>query len=108
VKVPDYFSTWYLPSIGQLKDLYDFAGRRERLVMAGGEDFILSDVGIFEYNDSRFDTWGSKYWSSTQAPNGSAWIFRFEGRQADIVVKRVVSSNRRRGNQSRVRTVLTF
>ena len=108
VKVPEYFSTWYIPSIGQLRDLYDFTRRRECLVMAGGEDFILSDVGIFPYEDSRFDTFGSKYWSSTQSPNETTWVFRFEGGKAATSAKRVVTITRSRGSQSRVRAVLTF
>ncbi|MDE6267289.1 MAG: fimbrillin family protein [Muribaculaceae bacterium] len=107
VKVPDYFSTWYIPSIGQLSDLYKFVGRRDRLVMAGGEELILSDVGIFPSNSVRFDSFGAKYWSSTQASRDAVWVFRFQTGQAAHSNKLGVSISSR-SSLSRMRAVLTF
>ncbi len=107
VEVPEYFSPWYLPSIGQLSDLYKFTGRRERLLKAGGEDFILSDVGIFPFGGPRFDLAGSKYWSSTQQTRDTVWVFRFQTGKPDKVTKLGVTPGSRY-SLSRVRAVLTF
>ncbi|MDE6561120.1 MAG: fimbrillin family protein [Muribaculaceae bacterium] len=107
VKVPESASPWYLPSIGQLYDLYKFSGRRERLLMAGGEEFILSDVGIFPPGSMKYDTFGAKYWSSTQHTRDMAWVFRFQGGKVDKLTKLGVSFSSR-SSLSRARAVLTF
>ncbi|MDE6310989.1 MAG: fimbrillin family protein [Muribaculaceae bacterium] len=107
VKAPESSSPWYLPSIGQLNDLYKFSGRRERLLMAGGEEFILSDVGIFPYESTKFDTFGAKYWSSTQHTRDLVWVFRFQGGKVGKSLKLGVSLGSR-SSLSRARAVLTF
>ncbi|MDE6267972.1 MAG: fimbrillin family protein [Muribaculaceae bacterium] len=107
VKVPESTSPWYLPSIGQLYDLYKFSGRRERLLMAGGEEFILSDAGIFPPESTKYDTFGAKYWSSTQHTRDTAWVFRFQGGKYGNSPKLGVSMGSR-SSLSRARAVLTF
>ncbi|MDE5773812.1 MAG: fimbrillin family protein [Muribaculaceae bacterium] len=105
VELTDFPSSgWYLPSIGQLSDLYDFAGRRERIVRAGGKDFILSDRGLLPDND--VDPIGAKYWSSTQASENNAWVFIFQGYGSRSNSK--VSRRYNPFSRGRVRTVLTF
>ncbi|MDE7180964.1 MAG: fimbrillin family protein [Muribaculaceae bacterium] len=107
VKVPEYSSPWYLPSIGQLYDVYKFSGRRERLLMAGGEEFILSDAGIFPYGSTKYDLFGAKYWSSTQKTRDHVWVLRFQGGKIGDSVKLGVSLGSR-SSLSRARAVLTF
>ncbi|MDE6417265.1 MAG: hypothetical protein K2K68_09620, partial [Duncaniella sp.] len=107
VKVSESTSPWYLPSIGQLYDLYKFSGRRGRLLLAGGEEFILSDVGIFPYESTKFDSFGAKYWSSTQHTRDLVWVFRFQGGTFGKSLKLGVSIGTR-SSLSRARAVLTF
>ncbi|MDE6410587.1 MAG: fimbrillin family protein [Muribaculaceae bacterium] len=107
VKVSETSSPWYLPSIGQLYDLYKFSGRRERLLMAGGEEFILSDAGIFPYGSTKYDLLGAKYWSSTQKTRDHIWVLRFQGGKIGDSVKLGVSLGSR-SSLSRARAVLTF
>lgn len=104
VKLPENVSSWYLPSIGQLSDLYYLGVRRERLLMAGGEDFLLTDVGLLPQEQA--DPWGAKYWSSTQSAIELAWVFRFQLGEVYRINKIWKRYNQK--NRSHVRAVLTF
>lgn len=71
---PSGSSGWYLPSIGQLADIYNLPDRAALFTTAGGADFKTSD------NDGR-------YWSSTQKNGYDAWYYRFNGKGADAYAK---------------------
>lgn len=63
---PANSSGWYLPSIGQLQDIYNLPNRAGLLTGAAGTDFKASE------NDGR-------YWSSTEYNDIDAWNYRFNG-----------------------------
>ena len=52
VATPEKTSGWYMPSIGQLADIYSIPDRAGKFAAAGGTDFIINE------NNGR-------YWSST-------------------------------------------
>lgn len=91
--VPLGSSGWYLPSIGQLADIYNLPDRAELFAGANGTDFVS------ETNDGR-------YWSSTQKNGYDAWYYRFNGSGADAFAKSNDGGNYL--NPSYVRAVLTF
>lgn len=91
--VPLGSSGWYLPSIGQLADIYNLPDRAELFAGANGTDFVS------ETNDGR-------YWSSTQKNGYDAWYYRFNGSGADAFAKSNDGGNHL--NPSYVRAVLTF
>lgn len=86
-------SGWYLPSIGQLADIYNLPNRAELFTRAGGTEFVS------ETNDGR-------YWSSTQKDGFDAWYYRFNGSGAEAYAKSNDGGNYLR--PSYVRAVLTF
>lgn len=91
---PSGSSGWYLPSIGQLADIYNLPDRAGLFTGADGTDFISGT------NDGR-------YWSSTQMNGYDAWYYQFNGKGAEAYAK----SNDGGGNYlkpSYVRAVLTF
>lgn len=93
VIAPSGSSGWYLPSIGQLADIYNLPDRAGLFAGAGGTDFKS------EINDGR-------YWSSTQKNGYDAWYYRFNGSGAEAYAKSNDGGNYLR--PSYVRAVLTF
>lgn len=93
VIAPSGSSGWYLPSIGQLADIYNLPDRAGLFAGAGGTDFKS------EINDGR-------YWSSTQKNGYDAWYYRFNGSGAEAYAKSNDGGNFLR--PSYVRAVLTF
>lgn len=89
-KAPEKSSGWYLPSIGQLQDIYNLPDRTGLLIEAGGSDFRANE------NDGR-------YWSSTEYNNLDAWYYRFNGNGPDAYAKGVEHTR-----YCYVRAVLTF
>lgn len=87
---PANSSGWYLPSIGQLQDIYNLSNRAELLTKAGGTDFKTSE------NDGR-------YWSSTEYNGSDAWYYRFNGNGSERYAKGVEYQR-----YCYVRAVLTF
>lgn len=87
---PANSSGWYLPSIGQLQDIYTLSNRAELLIGAGGTDFKMSE------NDGR-------YWSSTEYNGSDAWYYRFNGNGSERYAKGVEYQR-----YCYVRAVLTF
>lgn len=90
VAAPSGSSGWYLPSIGQLADIYSLPDRAGLFAGANGADFIS------ETNDGR-------YWSSTEQYNLDAWYYQFNGSGAGAYAKEGGYLN-----PSYVRAVLTF
>lgn len=90
---PSGSSGWYLPSIGQLADIYNLPDRAGLFSGAGGTDFKS------EINDGR-------YWSSTQKNGYDAWYYRFNGSGAEAYAKSNDGGNYL--GPSYVRAVLTF
>lgn len=93
VIAPSGSSGWYLPSIGQLADIYNLPDRAGLFAGANGTDFVSGT------NDGR-------YWSSTQKDGYDAWYYRFNGNGAEAYAKSNDGGNYLR--QSYVRAVLTF
>lgn len=91
VTAPSGSSGWYLPSIGQLADIYNLPDRAGLFTGANGADFISGT------NDGR-------YWSSTQRNNLDAWYYRFNGSGPESNAK----SDTQYLRASYVRAVLTF
>ena len=94
VATPENTSGWYLPSIGQLADIYSIPDRADKFTAAGGTDFRL------------YDSYG-RYWSSTECSDVDAWYYQFNGNGPAAYGKHYASS----GfwcNLSYVRAVLTF
>lgn len=94
VATPANSSGWYLPSIGQLQDIYNLPGRATLFTSAGGTDFKASE------NEGR-------YWSSTEKNHTDAWYYRFDGNGASSFGKNYDYTNRW-CNPSYIRAVLTF
>lgn len=90
VAAPSVSSGWYLPSIGQLNDIYNLSNRANLFTNAGGTDFKTSDNG-------------GRYWSATEKNGFDAWYYQFNGNGADAYAK---SDGWLR--PSYVRAVLTF
>lgn len=86
-------SGWYLPSIGQLADIYNLPDRAGLFTGADGTDFISGT------NDGR-------YWSSTQMNEYDAWYYQFNGKGAGAYGKSKDGGDYL--NPSYVRAVLTF
>ena len=84
-------SGWYLPSIGQLNDIYSMNNRTVLFQGAGGTDFKTTD------NNGR-------YWSSTEKNERYAWCYQFNGSGSDSYAK----SDNRYLRVSYVRAILTF
>lgn len=93
VSVPQGSSGWYLPSIGQLNDIYNLPDRAALFTTAGGTDFKTSD------NNGR-------YWSSTEMHSYDAWYYQFNGSGAGAYAKSNDGGNYLQS--SYVRSVLTF
>lgn len=93
VSVPENSSGWYLPSIGQLADIYALPNRTDRFEAAKGSDFISNE------------RWGSRYWSSTEKDNGKAWYHDFFGGGSG---SRDKAGPNIEASKSYVRAVLTF
>ena len=94
VATPEKTSGWYMPSIGQLADIYNIPDRACKFSAAGGTDFIINE------NNGR-------YWSSTERSADDAWYYQFIGYGPTSYGKHYASS----GfwcNLSYVRAVLTF
>lgn len=93
---PTNSSGWYLPSIGQLQDIYNLSDRATLFTSAGGADFKTSDEG--------------RYWSSTEENNTDAWYYRFNGSGANSYGKDyyILDGEKVWCNPSYVRAVLTF
>ena len=72
VIAPNNTSGWYLPSIGQLNDIYYLPSRSTLIQTAGGSDFKAGD---------------DRYWSSTEKDNADAWYYRFNGNGHDAFAK---------------------
>ena len=96
VSTPTNSSGWYLPSIGQLQDIYNLSDRATLFTSAGGADFKTSDEG--------------RYWSSTEEKDTDAWYYRFNGSGADSYGKdyHIYNGEKMWCNPSYVRAVLTF
>ena len=94
---PSGSSGWYLPSIGQLADIYNLPDRAALFTTAGGADFKTSD------NDNN-----GRYWSSTQKNGYDAWYYRFNGKGADAYAKSNDGTTENYLPPSYVRAVLTF
>ena len=90
---PSGSSGWYLPSIGQLADIYNLPDRAGLFTGAGGTDF-------------ESETKDGRYWSSTQMNSYDAWYYQFNGSGADAFAKSNDGGNYLR--PSYVRAVLTF
>ena len=88
---PANTSGWYLPSIGQLNDIYSMNNRTGLFQRAGGTDFKTTD------NNGR-------YWSSTEENEKYAWCYQFNGSGSDSYAK----SDNRYLRVSYVRAILTF
>ena len=88
---PANTSGWYLPSIGQLNDIYSMNNRTDLFQGAGGTDFKTTD------NNGR-------YWSSTEKNEYDAWYYQFNGSGSGSYAKSDNSYLR----VSYVRAILTF
>ena len=93
---PTNSSGWYLPSIGQLQDIYNLSDRATLFTSAGGADFKTSDEG--------------RYWSSTEEKDTDAWYYQFNGSGANSYGKDyyILDGEKVWCNPSYVRAVLTF
>lgn len=74
VLAPKGSSGWYLPSIGQLADIYNLPDRARLFAKVVGTDFISGT------NDGR-------YWSSTEKYELDAWYYRFDRGGAEAWAK---------------------
>lgn len=84
VTTPSNSSGWYLPSIGQLKDIYELENRASLFTTANGSDYKKN-----------------AYWSSTEKNGAFAWYYNFyNGKPAYEYSKMTYPFN--------VRAVLTF
>ena len=88
---PANTSGWYLPSIGQLNDIYSMNNRTGLFQGAGGTDFKTTD------NNGR-------YWSSTEKNEYDAWYYQFNGSGSGSYAK----SDNGYLRVSYVRAILTF
>ena len=88
---PANTSGWYLPSIGQLNDIYSMNNRTDLFQGAEGTDFKTTD------NNGR-------YWSSTEKNEYDAWYYQFNGSGSGSYAKSDNSYLR----VSYVRAILTF
>ena len=88
---PANTSGWYLPSIGQLNDIYSMNNRTDLFQGAEGTDFKTTD------NNGR-------YWSSTEKNEYDAWYYQFNGSGSGSYAK----SDNRYLRVSYVRAILTF
>lgn len=88
---PANTSGWYLPSIGQLNDIYSMNNRTSLFQGAGGTDFKTTD------NNGR-------YWSSTEKNEYDAWYYQFNGSGSGSYAK----SDNSYLQVSYVRAILTF
>lgn len=93
VAAPAGSSGWYLPSIGQLNDIYTMTNRAALLQAAGGEDFRTTP------NNGR-------YWSSTEKNHYDAWYYQFNGSGAQAYAKS--NDGGLYLSSSYVRAILTF
>lgn len=93
VSVPENSSGWYLPSIGQLADIYALPDRTDRFNAANGLDFHTG-------------TDNSRYWSSTEKDNGNAWLYTFNGGYS--YARNKAGGMLQVNSKSYVRAVLTF
>lgn len=64
IAVPKNTSGWYLPSVGQLNEIYHIQNRSNIFKTAGGADFRT------------FENKGG-YWSSTEYSQWDAWYYKF-------------------------------
>lgn len=89
---PNNSSGWYLPSIGQLQDIYNLPKRTELLTAAGGVAF-------------KTDENNGRYWSSTEYNSLDAWHYQFNGEGPRNYAKGFAYGD---DSFSYVRAVLTF
>lgn len=88
--VPDNSSGWYLPSVGQLNDIYNIPNRAKLFENAGGVDFK------------------ERYWSSTEVNSVDVWIFLFNSGVYGKQLKYDGSPWMGNDVYSYVRSILTF
>lgn len=88
--VPNNSSGWYLPSVGQLNDIYNIPNRAKLFENAGGIDFK------------------ERYWSSTEVNSLDVWIFLFNSGIYGKQLKYDGSPWMGNDVYSYVRSILTF
>lgn len=93
---PANTSGWYLPSIGQLDDIYSLPRRSVLIQKAGGRDFKVGNDNV-------------RYWSSTEMHDADAWYYLFNGNGYRAFAKGNEDPNNHKYlTPSYVRAILTF